>query len=154
MSRIRKTIRICARILTEKFNLNLASRLFTLQYCLGDGGLIVVKKMIFNGLLAVSILTYSGCAGRNRSSQLSNLALGTDRSIVVERFGSPNQQIRRGDSDHWIYRFYKGQDEYYRVLVFRSSKLVFVSEEDRVLDRKNIDLLNELYRVRFSNPPE
>lgn len=98
--------------------------------------------------------TFASCAHQSRPERLQKLKLGTDKSVVVEQFGSPTQTLRRDEADHWIYRFYQDNEEYYTVLIFSVSKLVFVAQPKLVLERSNVDLLNELYEIRNSKPPE
>lgn len=80
-------------------------------------------------------------------NSFSKLELGDDKSIVLEQLGNPKHSVRRDSRDIWVYRYYRGENEYKRTLTFEVSKLTHISEEERVIDPVDILIENDLKNI-------
>lgn len=94
-------------------------------------------------LLLISTVLFSGCATPLHQA-FSKVHLGDDKSTVLEALGSPKHSVRENGEDRWTYRYYRDNKEYKRTLTFEKSKLIFMTEEEPIMDPVEILIEHDL----------
>ena len=78
--------------------------------------------------LTVIFLTVLIAACSSTSKDFSaEVREGMDKDEVLKIAGSPKRTFRSNSQDHWIYVFFKKEDEYSRQVSFEDGKVVKVS---------------------------
>lgn len=70
----------------------------------------------------------TACASMSVEKSLESVAAGMDKAQVLERAGNPKRTFRENSQDHWIYIFFRGDQEFNRIVVFDEGKVVRVTK--------------------------
>lgn len=91
------------------------------------------------------ILISTGCAS-NQKHNLDALSVGMDKDDVLRLSGSPWITRRINSQDLWIYRFYKGEQQYRKELRFEAGRLMNIAPtmphpnpKDRLVEAETLD---------------
>lgn len=95
--------------------------------------------------LMFAVLVSSGCAS-NHKHNLDALSVGMDKDDVLRLSGSPWITRRINSQDLWIYRFYKGDQQYRKELRFEAGRLIAIAPtmphpnpKDRLIEADNLE---------------
>lgn len=94
-------------------------------------------------LLIIGIST--GCAS-HKNHNLDSISVGMDKDDVLRLSGSPWITRRINSKDLWIYRFYKGDQQYRKEFTFEEGRIVKIkptyphpNPENKLIEADNID---------------
>lgn len=77
-------------------------------------------------LLALALtMTLAACAS-TPARDLDSVLPGMDKDEVLETAGNPKRTFRAGGQDHWVYVFYRGEQEYLQQIDFADGKVLKV----------------------------
>ena len=82
---------------------------------------------------ALILLLLTGCA-TSVPLALDEIRPGMDKDQVLEKAGNPARTFREAAQDHWIYSYFRGDEEWRRDIIFDSGKVIKVS---RALSKNN-----------------
>ena len=76
-------------------------------------------------MFLVLILTLAGCVSAP-ARELENVRPGMDKDEVLEAAGNPKRTFRAAGQDHWVYVFYRAEQEFLQQTDFVDGKVLKV----------------------------
>lgn len=79
-------------------------------------------------LLSILVLVFSACATKN-PIHVDGIREGMDKAQALDVAGNPKRTFRTNGQDHWIYVFYKNDQELTRQIDFEDGKVVKIGRD-------------------------